>query len=153
MTNGATRSMKERHLISANKRTMRQWMSSLLICTDCGYGTLSDELICNHIVVRMKDREVSEKLQMKLTLDNAMMMRQSEAIKTQQPVVRGEPTKNTVALEAIGATSKCTCAPAKHKVGNATTRSALRPQKCGKSPSHGCQQCPANNVVCHRCHK
>ena len=40
--------------------------------------------------------------------------------------------------------------------GNATTGSAPRPQRCsrcGKSPPHGCQQCPTNDVVCHKCHK
>ena len=48
----------------------------MLICRDCGYGTLSDELIRDRIVVGIKDREVSEKLQMKekLTLDDAMTM-------------------------------------------------------------------------------
>jgi ElaB/YqjD/DUF883 family membrane-anchored ribosome-binding protein len=124
----------------------------------CGYGALMDELIRDRIVVGIKDREVSEKLQMKekLTLDDAMTMaRQSEAVKTQQPVVRGEPS-NAAAVEAIGSRNKLRPAPAQHKVGNATTRSAPRPQKCtrcGKSPPHGRQQCPANDAVCHRCHK
>ena len=122
----------------------------------CGYGTLCDELICDRIVVGIKDQEVSEKLQMKenLTLDDAMTMtRQSEAVKTQQPVVRGEPAKTAVALEARRAKSKFGPASTQHQVGNATTRSAPRPQKCtryGKSPPHGRQQCPANDAVCHR---
>ena len=127
----------------------------MVVCISRKHRSLSDELICDHIVVGIKDQEVSEKLQMKekLTLDDAMMMtRQSKAVKTQQPVVRGQPTKNAVALEAIRAKSKSVPAPTQHKVVNATTRSAPS-TRCGKSPPHGRQQCPANDAVCHRCHK
>ena len=48
-------------------------------------------------------------------------------------------------------------APAQHKpAGNVTAGSVPQPQKCsryGKSPPHGRQKCPANDVICHRCHK
>ena len=122
-----------------------------------GYGTLQDELACDCIIVGIKDREVSEKLQMKekLTLEAVTTARQSEAVKTQQPVVIGEAT-NTVAVEATGLRLRSKHTPAQHKAGNMTLGSAPRPQKCtrcGKSPPHSYQQCPANDVVCHKCHK
>ena len=58
-------------------------------------------------------------MKQKLTLNEAMTMaRQSEAVKTQQPIVRGEAT-NTVAVEAIGlrSRSKHRHAPAQPKAG------------------------------------
>lgn len=59
----------------------------------CDYSALHDQLVCDRIVVGIKDRVVWEKLQMEatLTLDMAVMMaRQSNYVKTQQSVVRAE---------------------------------------------------------------
>ena len=108
----------------------------------CSYGTLQDELVRDRIVVGVKDRQVSKKLQMtaNLTLELAMTTaRQSEAVKTQQPLVRGEASR-TVTVEAIGGKSRHAPAQHGHRAGNATTRSAPRPQRCsryGKLPPHG----------------
>ena len=139
--------------------TVEEFIADLhRLAKHCGYRTLQDELVCDRIVVGIKDREVSEKLQMKekLTLNDAMTIAiQSEAVKTQQPVVRGEAT---VAVEAIlsRSRSKPAYAPAQRKMGNVTTGPAPRPQKCtrcGKLPPYGCQHCQANDAVCRRCHK
>ena len=72
-------------------------------------------------------------------------MRQSESVKSQQGVVRGDQ-KDKISIEAVK--SRRPRSPSKK-----TTRSAPKPQRCGRSPLHDRQQCPANQAVCHKCHK
>lgn len=70
----------------------------------CAYGALHDEMIRDRIVVRLRDANLSMKLQMdpNLTLDKAVAMaRQSEAIKHQQVVVRGGVESNPSGVNAI----------------------------------------------------
>ena len=58
----------------------------------CQFGTLHDEIIRDRIVVGLLDQKLSEKLQLdsELTLEKAInSIRQCEAVKKQQPVVRG----------------------------------------------------------------
>ena len=60
----------------------------------CGYGNLHNEMIRDRIVVGIRNSALSEKLQLdpRLTLDGAItQVRQSEAIKQQQPLLRGKP--------------------------------------------------------------
>ena len=60
----------------------------------CGYGNLHDEMIRDRIVVGIRNNTLSEKLQLdsRLTLDSAItQVRQSEAVKQQQPLLRGKP--------------------------------------------------------------
>lgn len=76
-------------------------------------------------------------------------------MKTQQPVVRGEAS-NTAAVEAIKMRNTFRPRHTLQKVGSMTAGATPGPQKCsrcGKSPPHGRQQCPANDAVCHGCHK
>ena len=57
----------------------------------CGYGPLHDEMIRDRIVVGIRNVALSEKLQLKadLTLERAVTeVRQSEAVKMQQPLLR-----------------------------------------------------------------
>ena len=69
----------------------------------CEFGTLGEQLIRDRIVVGIRDAKLSENLQLdaKLTLESAMTkVRQSEAVKRQQPAMRGtEPMAGNV--EAI----------------------------------------------------
>ena len=58
----------------------------------CGYGNLHDEMVRDRIVVGIRNAALSEKLQLDpgLTLEKAVtQVRQSEAIKQQQPLLRG----------------------------------------------------------------
>ncbi len=58
----------------------------------CEFGALRDELIRDRIVVGIQDARLSESLQLdsELTLEKAMIkVRQSEAVKRQQPILRG----------------------------------------------------------------
>lgn len=59
----------------------------------CGYGNLHEEMIRDRIVVGIRNSSLSEKLQLDsaLTLDKTItQVRQSEAIKQQQPLLRGK---------------------------------------------------------------
>ena len=58
----------------------------------CEFGVLKDELIRDRIVVGLKDKKLSEKLQLdsKLTLEKAVTQaRQSETVKKQQDILQG----------------------------------------------------------------
>ena len=67
----------------------------------CQYGDVHDEL---RIVVGLHDATLSQKLQLDatLTLDKAeTTIRQSEAVKSQQSVVRGEAQTGETPIEAV----------------------------------------------------
>ena len=106
----------------------------------CGYGALHDELLRDKIIVGIKDYKLSEKLQMEneVTLDACIMqVRQSESVKSQQGVVRGD-RNDKISIEAVK--SRRPRPPSKK-----TTRSPLQScSRCGRSPLHDRQQCPAN---------
>ena len=60
----------------------------------CSYGALHDEMIRDPLVVGLQSAKMSEKLQLdsELTLEKAVtQVRQAEAIKQQQTLLRGEP--------------------------------------------------------------
>ena len=59
----------------------------------CEFGTLKDQLIRDHIVVGLRNKQLSEKLQLDpdLTLEKAMVKaKQSEEVKKQQRVIHSE---------------------------------------------------------------
>ena len=63
------------------------------LCDHCDFGTLKEELIKDRIVVGLRDRKLSEKLQLdtQLTLEKAISLAwQSETVKKQQPILHGE---------------------------------------------------------------
>ena len=72
----------------------------------CDYGALYNEMIRDRIVVGIRNRALSEKMQLdsKLTLDSAVMqVRQSEAVKLQQSVLRENslPVKPEIPVGAV----------------------------------------------------
>ena len=70
----------------------------------CNYRDLHNEMIRDRIVVGLRDAALSERLQTdsELTLDKAITMaRQTEAVKEQQPVVRGEVENSHARVEAV----------------------------------------------------
>ena len=72
----------------------------------CDYGALHNETIRDRIVVGIRNRALSEKMQLdsKLTLDSAVtQVRQSEAVKLQQSVLRGSspPEKTDIPIGAV----------------------------------------------------
>ena len=123
----------------------------------CAYGALHDEMIHDRIVVGLLDANLSMKLQMdpELTLDKAVTLaRQSEAIKQQQKVVRGRVGSNPPSVGAITRQQP-------HQGGDQPKKQThpkpTLPQatctRCGRSPPHTRQQCPAREAICHKCAK
>ena len=115
----------------------------------CNYGNLHDELICDRIVVGLRDTTVSLKLQTdaELTLEKAVTAaRQTETVKLQQSIIRGKPT--SIQVDMVGEVGKKPLP--KDRSGKPFTSSG-RCMWCGRSPSHGFQQCPAKEAICYKC--
>ena len=134
----------------------------------CGYGNLHDEMIRDRIVVGIRDSSLAEKLQLdsELTLTKAVtLVRQAEVVKQQQPLLRGQnhPAGVKKPDTPVGAVLKGRSGYGRGK-GQRPRQSLLRGvvesqplsakcSRCGKSPSHDRQQCPARDAVCHKCAK
>ena len=127
-------------------------MLTLNSAEHCGYGDLHDEMVRDRIVVGLCNSRLSEKLQMdpNLMLDKAMSLaRQSEAVKKQQPTVRGQ-VRDETSIEAIHGTRD------QQKQKPSQSKPAAQPHvctRCGKAPLHRRSQCPAKEAVCHKCGK
>ena len=123
----------------------------------CKYKELHDEMIQDRLVVGLRDATLSEKLQLDagLTLETALTKaRQSEAVHQQQAFLRGKEEEVPVAT-------------VKHKAGQSgksffKRKGSKTPTvgekdrscgRCGKTPSHTRQQCPARDVKCNSCGK
>lgn len=101
-------------------------------------------MIRDRIVVGLQDVKFSERLQTDpdLTLQKAIQLgRQSEAVKKQQALIQ----VITKPRWQNGMNGKRT--PPK------STEKQEICQKCGKSPSHSKQRCPAQDVICRKCKK
>ena len=132
----------------------------------CEYGTLTSEMIRDRIVVGIRNSALSEQLQLdsELSLEKAInKVRQSEAVKEQQIVVRPTLTQNDVSAVSHSYTKEgISKEVSSHKSqggqrqpsyqkGQAQFKSKC--QRCGKSPYHSRFQCPAKDSVCHKCKK
>ena len=131
----------------------------------CGYGELHDEMIRDRLVVGLGDASLSERLQMDpdLTLEKAVTAaRQSEAVKRQQAVVRGaegqasnvdnvhtRPQQPKWHREGVQQQYRHVPAQQRHK----QVSSSKTCTRCGKSPPHSRQQCPAREATCRKCGK
>ena len=106
----------------------------------CGYTNLHDEMIRDRLVVGLQDASLSEKLQLDpdLTLDKAVnKVRQNEAVKKQQTVIRSAP---------VGSISK-------YKPRHVSSQSGRPCSWCGRTPSHDRSKCPAKDSTCRKCAK
>ena len=120
----------------------------------CGYGDLHDEMIRDRIVVGIRNSSLSEKLQPDagLTLDKAItQVRQAEAVKQQQPLLRGKPDT------PVGAVRQGKGWPNRTKPSNTDSTTRKQGQqmctRCGRSPPHNRAVCPARDQTCDKCGK
>ena len=122
----------------------------------CGYGNLHDEMIRDRIVVGIRNSGLSEKLQLdpNLTLDSAItQVRHSEAVKSQQPLLRGKPDTPVGAVhrgrgwQKPNRGSRNSVASSHNKPGNDCC------PRCGRYPAHDKAQCPARDQLCRNCNK
>ena len=125
----------------------------------CSYGGLREEMIRDRIVVGLQNAKLSERLQLDstLTLEKAVNeARQSEAVKRQQAVVRGnglsaneESNLNVDVLHRKWQPRQKKQEP----TGVEKERRDTKCGNCGKVPGHPRSQCPAKDVTCHNCQK
>ena len=120
----------------------------------CGYGNLHDEMIRDRIVVGIRNSALSERLQLdaRLTLDGAIsQVRQAEAVKQQQPLLRGKSDTPVGAVQRTrGGYRGGRRSPTTPANPNRTQDKCPR---CGRWPSHDRAQCPAKDQICNKCHK
>ena len=101
----------------------------------CDYKDLHDEMIRDRLVVGLRDAKLSERLQLDtdLTLETALIKaRQSETVHQQQPFLRGKEEEVPVAKVSQGK-------PKTKTTGGKCSR-------CGKTPFHKRQECPAQDT-------
>jgi len=128
----------------------------------CEFGPLKDELVRDRIVVGLKYKKLSDKLQLdsKLTLEKAVThARQSETVKKQQDILQGsQPDPHSANVDQI---SK------KRGKGGKWKDQKDKPPKtsklAGKTPvtkctrclgtPHSKQKCPAKDSKCNKCLK
>ena len=135
----------------------------------CEYNDLRDEMIRDRIVVGISNSKLSEQLQLdpELKLETAIAkVRQSEAVKQQQSVVRGKENEliETVSSESESESVEVVYSrkPPKYhgKKSHRAVQATRKPSsgddsctRCGKSPNHSKFQCPAFEAICHKCSK
>ena len=140
--------------------TVDTFITSLYSLSEhCNYGALREEMIRDRLVVGIRDSAVSLKLQMnkKLTLDEAVkLVREAETIKKQQPLLRSELQKESINSSAVASVRKGRQDRGqKPKTGQGLKQTSSRQActRCGRSPPHDRQHCPAKDAICHKCSK
>ena len=128
----------------------------------CEFGVLKDELIRDKIVVGLKDKKLSEKLQLdsKLTLEKAVTQaRQSEAVKKQQGILQGTqpdpPSANVDQIskkrgKGVKGKDQKDKPPRNSKLAGKTPETKCT--RCLGTP-HSKQECPAKDSKCNKCFK
>ena len=118
----------------------------------CSYATLHDELVRDRIVVGILDKALSERMQLQedLTLEKAVKQaRQSEQVKRQQPIVRGQ-ARDEANVEFVRGARK----PQGWNQSRGKTKDPPSAcTRCGKRHLPGRERCPAREAVCHKCGK
>ena len=138
---------------------MRSFITALYTLSEhCNYGALTEEMIRDRIVVGLRDSNLSLNLQLdeKLDLHKAItQVHEAETIKQQQPALRAAQKETTASVSTL------------HRGSDRRERRPQQQQKqvprqpvnksvcgrCGKSPSHDRQHCPAKDAACRECGK
>ena len=125
----------------------------------CEYKELQDEMLRDRLVVGIRDKAMSEKLQLQadLTLESAKKsIRQREAVKEQRHELHGESRKGHAVVEDV--TKRLTHKPLRDKGGGARQNNKGRRQthedrctRCGRRKHAAGEKCPALGVTCRRC--
>ena len=131
----------------------------------CNFGTLTDEMIRDRILVGLLDAKLSEKLQLdpELTLPKVVnQVRQSEAVKKQQTLMRNDLKESTGTKSEVDAVKTEKFRKDDSSGSPDETPNSKKPQtrppsnrcyRCGKSPGRVRQNCPAKAAICYKCSK
>ena len=138
--------------------TSKQYIAALYrLAETCNYAGLKEEMIRQRLVVGIRDKSASERLQMDaaLTLEKAKTaIRQREAIQDNRPLWKGDSNPDPITVDAL---NKGKTKSDKHSRRAATGASnpTTAPKQCtlcGRGV-HRRGKCPAHDAVCHKCHK
>ena len=142
-------------------------MSLYIPAESCKYGTFKQEMIRDRLVMGIRDRHLSERLQMDadLTLESTMkVIRQKEAMREQQHVLGSSTKDDLIVVDEVnrrqnsGAVRRGLRFP-KRKQKLLTRRPPVPKQeelyctRCGKAPAHPLKNCPAREAEYFRCKK
>ena len=125
----------------------------------CNYGGLHEEMIRDRIVVGLRDKALSEKLQLEsdLTLEKAVSQaRQKELVHQQQDVLRPKGQQVIGSVDRIRFNNSTEKAKFPTKVQQTTRPKAnYSNQNCGQcgGKSHRRSECPTRDSICNACKK
>ena len=122
----------------------------------CAYGDLRDDLIRDRIVIGVRDKKLSMKLQ-RLTLEKAITAaRQQEYVKQEQALLKQDSGITGESVDLLQSNRpRFKKAYNDKKVGRpiATNPAGPKCTRCSKGPPHPKHSCPAITATCHRCQK
>jgi transposase InsO family protein len=122
---------------------------------NCEYGDMKDQMLRDRIVVGIRDKALSQRMQLdaELTLEKAKTLsRQREAIREQQ-VILGSTTKATQSVDHIHKSHQKGSKRNQFqwsKPSTGRTQPSKTCTRCGRGP-HPRHQCPARDAQCHKC--
>ncbi|UYV70775.1 K02A2.6-like, partial [Cordylochernes scorpioides] len=123
----------------------------------CNFGALYDELIRDRIVVGVRDRALSEKMQLDtdLTLVKATQMaKQSESVKEQQSSLYQQNFVDQIKkMPNRIKESKKQESEIRQFKSNQSGRSSRGCTRCGNANNHDWKNCPAMNSYCNKCNR
>ena len=138
--------------------TSEQYIAALYrLAETCNYAGLKEEMIRDRLVVGIRDKSVSERLQMDaaLTLAKAKTaIRQREAIQDNRPLWKGDSNPNPITVDALNK-GKTKSDKYSRKVATGASNPATAPKQCTRCGRgvHRRDKCLARDAVCHKCHK
>lgn len=125
----------------------------------CEFGDMKDQMIRDRLVVGIRDKTLSQRLQMEsdLTLEKAKrLIRQKEAVREQGSVLKNlKEAETTLDSVAPGGRRRRNSSQSRNKAQKhyqGQKHSGNRCRRCGGG-SHPLQQCPARDVVCLKCNR
>ncbi|XP_055903139.1 uncharacterized protein LOC129939224 [Eupeodes corollae] len=129
-----------------------------LLSENCNYAALRDEMLRNRLVVGVRDRRLSERLQLEseLTLEKAIQtVRQHDAVRRQQVDLSTTTTSTVNSIRSHSHKPK-TASPTQSSFrnkGETTKTKDVQCPWCGMQGKHGKQKCPARGKQCRLCKK
>ena len=122
------------------------------LAENCGFGVLKEELMRNIIVVGIRDKRLSEQLQMDfdLTLAKAIQkIRQIEIVKKQQTILHSDIMRDIKAnVVTINTKKKERKQIWQQKANNLMQRECGR---CGRKHKHSWKDCPTRDTEYQKC--
>ena len=119
---------------------------------NCNYGALRDEILRDRIVIGIRDKGLSQKLQLndKLTLQETLIqVRSKEMVHKQSQALQ---QLNVARADAVKRTPNQADNPAR-KQKKRSRQKRKECYRCGTSPHHKLAECPAKESTCKSCGK